>query len=107
MANNFNSTEVTLTSASETTIVSATANKQILIGLNAANTSASSITLTFTLNDGSNDYKFCNAISVPPNSKVEVIKGKYVLATGYSLKATSSASGGDCDVIVGLLTDVS
>jgi len=107
MANNFGSTEVTLTDSTETTIVSTTSNNQILIGCNAANTGSSSLTLTLTLNDGTSDFKFCNAISLPPNSKTEIIKGKYVLATGYSLKATSSASGGDCDIVVGLLKDVS
>ncbi len=39
MANNFKSTEVTLTNASETDIVAATSNNQIIIGLNACNTS--------------------------------------------------------------------
>ena len=35
MANNFKSTEVTLSNASETDIVAATSNNQIMIGLNA------------------------------------------------------------------------
>ena len=39
MANNFKSTEVTLANASETNIVTATSNNQIMIGLNACNTS--------------------------------------------------------------------
>ena len=82
MANNFSAVEVALTNNSETTVVSTTSNKQILIGLNVCNTVSSALTL-------------------------EILRGKYVLGTGYSLKATSSASGGDCDIVVGLLTDVS
>ena len=108
MANNFKSTEVTLTNASETNIVTATSNNQIMIGLNACNTSTTaSITLDVTLRDGSNDFKLAKGVSIPPNSKVEIVRGKYVLATGYSLKAQSSASGGDVDIVVGLLVDVS
>ena len=106
MANNFLSTEVSLTNASETTIISATSNKQIIVGLNCANTGTASLTLDVTLRDGSNDFKLVKGVSIPPNSKVEVVKGKIVLGSGYSLKAQSSASGGDVDIVVGLLTDV-
>ena len=108
MANNFKSTEVTLTIASETDIVAATSNNQIMIGLNACNTSTTaSITLDVTLRDGSNDFKLAKAVSIPPSSKIEILRGKYVLATGYSLKAQSSSSSGLCDIVVGLLVDVS
>ena len=37
----------------------------------------------------------------------KILRGKYVLATGYSLKAQSSSSSGLCDIVVGLLVDVS
>ena len=57
--------------------------------------------------DGSNDFKLAKGVSIPPNSKVEIVRGKYVLPTGYSLKAQSSASGGDVDIVAGLLVDVS
>ena len=107
MANNFKSTEVSLTNASETNIVTATSNNQIMIGLNACNTGTSTLTLNVTLRDGSNDFKLAKGVSIPPNSKVEIVRGKYVLPTGYSLKAQSSASGGDVDMVVGLLVDVS
>ena len=70
MANNFKSTEVTLTNASETNIVTATSNNQIIIGLNACNTSTTaSITLDVTMRDGSNDFKLAKAVSIPPSSK--------------------------------------
>ena len=107
MANNFKSTEVALTNAVETPIVSTTSNNQIMIGLNACNTGASTLTLDVDFNDGSTDFKLAKGVSIPPSSKVEILRGKYVLATGYSLKATSSASGGDVDIVVGLLVDVS
>ena len=45
-------------------------------------------------------------ISIPPNSKIEILKGKFVLGSGYKLKATSSNSSGNVDIIMGLLTDV-
>ena len=107
MANNFKSTEVSLTNASETNIVTATSNNQIMIGLNACNKGTTSLTLDVTLRDGSNDFKLAKGVSIPPSSKVEIVRGKYVLATGYSLKAQSSSASGLCDIIVGLLVDVS
>ena len=105
MANNFKSTEVALSNTNETTIISTTSNNQIMIGLNACNTGATSITLDVDLNDGSTDFKLCKGVSIPPSSKVEILRGKYVLAQGYLLKATTSAAG--VDIVVGLLVDVS
>ena len=107
MANNFKSVEVTLANASEANVIAATSNNQIMIGLNACNTGTSTLTLNVTLRDGSNDFKLAKGVSIPPNSKVEIVRGKYVLPTGYSLKAQSSASGGDVDIVAGLLVDVS
>jgi len=106
MANNFSVIETTLTDATSTDIVSTTANKQIVVGLNIANTGTSSIDVDVVLNDGSNNFNVVKDVSIPVNSKVEIIKGKLVLGSGYSLTAQSSASGGDCDIIVSLLTDV-
>jgi hypothetical protein len=106
MANNFSAIETTLTDATSTTIVSTTSNKQIVVGLNIANTGSSSIDVDVVLNDGSNNFTVVKDVSVPINTKVEIIKGKLVLGSGYSLTAQSSASGGDCDIIVSLLTDV-
>jgi len=107
MANNFKSVEVSLSNASETDIVAATSNNQIIIGLNACNKGTTTLTLNVTMRDGSNNFLIAKGVSIPPSSKVEILRGKYVLATGYSLKAQSSASGGDVDMIVGLLVDVS
>lgn len=107
MANNFSVVETTLTDATSTTLVSSTANKQIVVGLNLANTGTASIDVDVIVNDGTSDFYVVKAVSIPVNSKVEIIKGKLVLGSGYSMTAQSSASGGDCDVIVSLLTDVS
>ena len=107
MANNFKSVEVALSNASEANVIAATSNNQIMIGLNACNTGSSTLTLNVTLRDGSNDFKLAKGVSIPPSSKVEIVRGKYVLPTGYSLKAQSSASGGDVDIVAGLLVDVS
>ena len=107
MANNFLSTEVTLTNNSLTDVITTTSNKQILIGFNAANKTTSAVTLTVKMNDGSNDFVICNAVSIPPNSKIEILKGKFVLGSGYKLKAQSSDSSGNIDIVMGLLTDVS
>ncbi len=107
MANNFLSTEVTLANGNETDIVTTTANKQILIGFTAANKTTTALTLTVKMNDGSSDFVIVNAVSIPPNSKIEILKGKFVLGAGYKLKATSSNASGHVDIIMGLLTDVS
>jgi len=107
MANNFKSVEVALSNASEANVIAATSNNQIMIGLNACNKGTSTLTLDVTLRDGSNDFKMVKALSIPPASKVEIVRGKYVLPTGYSLKAQSSSSSGLCDIVVGLLVDVS
>ena len=90
MANNFLSTEVTLSNNSETDIITTT-----------------SVDLTVKMNDGSSDFVIVNAVSIPPNSKMEILKGKFVLGSGYKLKATSSNSSGHIDIVMGLLTDVS
>ena len=107
MANNFSVVDTTLTAATSTTIVSTTANKQIVVGLNIANTGTASIDVDILVNDGTSNFTVVKDVSVPVNSKVEIIKGKLVLGSGYSMTAQSSASGGDCDIIVSLLTDVS
>ena len=107
MANNFSVVETTLTDATSTTIVSTTANKQIVVGLNIANTGTASIDVAILVNDGTSNFTVVKDVTVPVTSKVEIIKGKLVLGSGYSMTAQSSASGGDCDIIVSLLTDVS
>ena len=74
MANNFLSTEVTLSNNSETDIITTTSNKQILIGFTAANKTTTSVALTVKINDGSADFVIVNAVSITPNSKIEILK---------------------------------
>ena len=62
MANNFKSTEVTLSNASETDIVAATSNNQIMIGLNACNTSTTTAeTIRIERADDDNDFAILGA----------------------------------------------
>ena len=70
MANNFLSTEVTLSNNSETDIITTTSNKQILIGFTAANKTTTSLTLTVKINDGSSDFVIVNAVSIPLFGKI-------------------------------------
>ena len=107
MANNFSVIETTVSNNSAATVVSTTSNKQIVAGMNLANTGSSAIAVDVKVNDGSNDFFIVKDVSIPVNSKIEVIKGKLVLGSGYSMTVQSDASGGDLDVVVSLLTDVS
>ena len=106
MANNFSVIETTVSNNSAATVVSTTSNKQIVVGLNLANTGSAAIAVDVKVNDGSNDFFIVKDVSIPVNSKIEVIKGKLVLGSGYSMTVQSDASGGDLDVVVSLLTDV-
>ena len=106
MANNFSVIETTVSNNSAATVVSTTSNKQIVVGLNLTNTGSAAIAVDVKVNDGSNNFFIVKDVSIPINSKVEVIKGKLVLGSGYSMTVQSDASGGDLDVVVSLLTDV-
>ena len=110
MANNFTSSTAQLSDSTLTTILSATVNKQIVVGLNMANTGTSGVNVDLYYNAGGSgdpDIYIGKDLSIPINSKVEAIKGKLVLTTGSILKAQSVATGGDVDIIISLLTDVS
>ena len=106
MANNFLSTEVTLSNNSETDIITTTSNKQIVIGLLISNTGTASINVDAVLNDGSNDRYIVKGAPLPVGSSIECVQGKIVIPSGGSIKAKSDNSSGNADVIVSLLTDV-
>tara|TARA_A100000171_G_C2020593_1_gene90875 strand:- start:94 stop:417 length:324 start_codon:yes stop_codon:yes gene_type:complete len=106
MANNFSQADASLSNGNLTTVVSATSNKQIIIGLLISNTGSTSITVTAKLNNGSADRSIVTNAPLPEGSSIELISGKVVIPSGGSVKVQSSNSSGNADVIVSLLTDV-
>ena len=72
----------------------------ILIGLTLTNNSSSDITATVTLfdsatggNPATNDVVFLNAVSIPKNTALEIMRGnKIVLETGDKIKVQASAA---------------
>ena len=106
MANNFSQADATLADNNLTTVVSATSNKQIVIGLLISNTGTSSINVDAVLNDGSNDRYIVKGAPLPVGSSLECVQGKIVIPSGGSIKAKSDNASGTADVIVSLLTDV-
>ena len=106
MANNFSQEDASLTNNTLTTVVTATANKQIIIGLLISNTGTASINVDAVLNDGSNDRYIVKEAPVPVGSSLECVQGKIVIPSGGSVKVKSSNASGNADVIISLLTDV-
>ena len=106
MANNFNSTTARLTDATLTTVVSATSNKQVMIGCLVANTGGSAILADVVLNDGSNDRYLVKEAPIPTGSSLEVISGKVIIPNGGAVKVKSDNASGNADVIISTLEDV-
>jgi hypothetical protein len=75
-----------------------------IIGLTIANTSASTIEVDATLNDGSNDFYIVKAAPVPVGSSLVVIGGdqKVVLMPGDSVKVRSDTAT-SADAIMSIL----
>tara|TARA_R110000868_G_scaffold265369_1_gene524188 strand:- start:1 stop:324 length:324 start_codon:yes stop_codon:yes gene_type:complete len=106
MANIFASTTASLTDATLTSVVTTTANKQIMIGCLVANTGTTAILTDVVLNDGSNDRYLVKQAPVPVGSSLEVISGKVVIPSGGSVKVKSDNASGNADVIISTLTDI-
>ena len=106
MANIFASTTASLTDATLTSVVTTTANKQIMIGCLVANTGATAILTDVVLNDGSNDRYLVKQAPVPVGSSLEVISGKVVIPSGGAVKVKSDNASGNADVIISTLTDI-
>ena len=87
-----------------TTGVSATFNKQIVIGLLISNTGTASINVDAVLNDGSNDRYIIKNAPLPTGSSLECVQGKIVIPSGGAIKVKKDS--GSAYVIVSLLTDV-
>ena len=105
MANNFSQADTTLANNNLTTVVSATSNKQIVIGLLISNTGTSSINVTAKLNNGSADRSIVTNAPLPVGASIECIQGKLVIPSGGAIKVQKD--GGSADCIISLLTDVS
>tara|TARA_R110000822_G_scaffold67258_6_gene163883 strand:+ start:411 stop:734 length:324 start_codon:yes stop_codon:yes gene_type:complete len=106
MANIFASTTASLTDATLTSVVTTTANKQIMIGCLVANTGTTAILTDVVLNDGSNDRYLVKQAPVPVGSSLEVISGKVVIPSGGAVKVKSDNASGNADVIISTLTDI-
>ena len=106
MANNFASHTASLSDATLTTVRSATANKQVMIGCLVSNTGTSALLVDVVLNDGSNDRYLVKEAPVPVGSAIEIISGKVIIPSGGSVKAKSDNASGNADVVVSTLEDV-
>ena len=75
-----------------------------VIGLTVANTSASSVNIDVTLNDGANDTYIVKDAPVPVGGALVPIGGnqKIVMITGDSIKVNSSAAS-SVDAILSVL----
>lgn len=107
MANVFSSSNARLANDSLTTVVTTTANKQIMIGCLVSNTGTSSINVDIVLNDGTNDRYIVKNAPVSNGGSLEAISGKVVIPSGGAIKVKSDNASGNADVIISLLTDIS
>ena len=75
-----------------------------VIGLTVANTSASSVNIDVTLNDGANDTYIVKGAPVPVGGALVPIGGnqKIVMVTGDSIKVNSSAAS-SVDAVLSVL----
>ena len=75
-----------------------------IIGLTVANTSAATVNIDVTLNDGANDTYIVKDAPVPAGGALVPIGGnqKIVLITGDSIKVNSSASS-SIDAVLSIL----
>ena len=79
--------------------------KATVIGLSVSNTSASSVDVDVTLNDGSNDFYLIKNCPLPSGSTVVVVGGdqKLVLEPNDLIKARSSSNTNKIDVVMSIL----
>lgn len=106
MANNFGSTTSRLTNSTLSTVISATSNKQIMVGCLVSNTGSTSILVDVVLNDGTNDRYIIKEAPVIQGSSLEIIQGKVVIPSGGAVKVKSDNTSGNADVIISTLEDI-
>ena len=75
-----------------------------VIGLSICNTTTSPVTVTVTVNDGTNDTNLVKGVGIPVGQSLIPIGGdeKVVLITGDSIKVQSSAAT-SLDVVMSIL----
>ena len=95
MANTFKNAWSENVPASQTDIYTVSSGTTVLIGLTLSNSSANDITATVDLYDNSatNSITLLNAVSIPKNTALEVMRGnKIVLETSDKIQVTASAT---------------
>lgn len=90
--NSFKTKAVELTTTNQTVYVTPSGLTTIVLGAQASNISASTVTITFTLRKNDVDFVMLNAFEIAPNDAAEVTTGKLVVETGSSIKAQVSAN---------------
>ena len=65
-----------------------------IVGINVANVTASAVTASVFINDGSNDIHLVKDVDIPSKSALQVLDGgaKFVVQNGDALKVVSSAA---------------
>ena len=76
------------------TTVFTTDSFDTIVGINVANVTASAVTASVFINDGSNDIHLVKDVDIPSKSALQVLDGgaKFVVQSGDALKAVSSAA---------------
>lgn len=90
--NSFKTKAVELTTNNQTVYVTPSGLTTIVLGAQASNISASTVTITFTLRKNDVDFVMLNAFEIPPNDAAEITTGKLVIEEGSSIKAQVSAN---------------
>lgn len=90
--NSFKTKAFELTTADQTVYVTPSGLTTIVLGAQASNISAGTVTITFTLRKNNVDFVMLNAFEIPPNDAAEITTGKLVIEEGSSVKAQVSAN---------------
>jgi len=93
-----------LTAVGGYTVASDSSTTVVVVGLSVSNTSATSVDVEVTLNDGANDFYLVKDAPVNAGSSLVVVGGdqKIVLESGHSIKVNSSASS-SVDAIMSIM----
>ena len=106
MANDFKGVQKVGVTTAETVYTAPASKDSIILELDIANTTSSSVTASAEVLDSSasTDAFIVKDAPVPAGSSLQVISGqKVILETGDSIRVTAS---GACDVVCSILEDV-